>query len=422
MAVLGVILIVGSLALAVDMTRLFRVEAQIQRIAENAARLTAQNLYLMEDQALIPMVEGFIRQSLVDGSGVSAEGAGTNIVFIEVVQDRQAGQVSVAFEVAVPTVLISLFGAGEGNVLHAESRWQISLPPSEIILVLDRTEQAALQSALEGMKVGAAHFSRILDALPKQPETVRMGVVPLGGDRVNVAPRKAWTRPEEWPVLVPPAVPGIKGWSGPLEEERWCVLPRYGEGRNMPIPPSVERFPVYLEITVTPDPETGLDRYEVTTPEDCDLLRLLPPEGQPGLVQAYLEGVTGHGVAATGTALTWAERMLAPEWSGVWQAGTSFPAAYGAAQKAVILVSGSANADAALQDPLMGAVCDRLKSEGVAIHVVDYQSPPETRAGLQQCASEPARYFRVENSGQLIRAFLDVIRFLTEIESVSPWT
>src|SRR5690606_13461358 len=114
--------------------------------------------------------------------------------------------------------------------------------------------------------------------------------------------------------------------------------------------------------------------------------------------------------------MLWAERLLSPDWRGLWEPGSRSPVDYDypARSKTVLLIVGSEAADEAETARLMGA-CARLRERDVALYVIDYLAPTAASLALQDCAGAPMLYFRIEEETALRDAFLSLAGFLIQV-------
>lgn len=125
----------------------------------------------------------------------------------------------------------------------------------------------------------------------------------------------------------------------------------------------------------------------------------------------------GSGDVYAGRAMVWAERILSPAWQPFWQTTIGTPSGYEneAFKKVVIFIVGSANTSPETEDGLFIDVCDRLKTNGAAIYVIDYLAPRSFTELLEDCAMTKGHYFRVENDANVSEALFAIAKFLTVV-------
>jgi hypothetical protein len=156
--------------------------------------------------------------------------------------------------------------------------------------------------------------------------------------------------------------------------------------------------------------------------------------------QALLAKVTSL-TAAGGTAghlgTAWAWYALSPNWASLWP--TSTPAAYGTdkLQKIAILMTDGeyntqydANGIAVNQNASScpqaangcstaqaRALCTAMKAKGIVVYTIGFQLGGNQTAidTLNQCATEPGKFYTADDGNQLKQAFRDIALKLTSL-------
>ena len=114
--------------------------------------------------------------------------------------------------------------------------------------------------------------------------------------------------------------------------------------------------------------------------------------------------------AATG----WAYRMLDPDWSGQWPAGSgALPA--NQANKIVIMMTDGTHYDTTpytvgQADTIYRNLCTAMKNENYTLYTVSFKAPPAAKALLKNCASSDSHFIDANNDDQLRDAYTSIAR------------
>jgi Flp pilus assembly protein TadG len=142
---------------------------------------------------------------------------------------------------------------------------------------------------------------------------------------------------------------------------------------------------------------------------------------------AKINGLQAKGGTAGHLGTAWAWYALSPEWSGLWSSANR-PAAYGTDKLkkiAILMTDGEYNtqydSDGVSVDANKAAngsstsqarsLCAAMKAKGVEVYTVGFElggSYSEAYQTLNQCASEPGKFYDAKNEEQLKQAFRDI--------------
>jgi len=404
----------GSIALAIDVTRYISLHSKAQEAARVSVRVAAKNRNILNDENLEILARTFAENS-VTLSGTAASGLSN----FTLEKQNDGRGMTVNLSVQFPVTLMQIFNSFSELEISVSAKALAEIQNTEISFIVDRTDQMVTTGKLEALKDAASSFAGLINTLRKGDNTVRLGVMPMGNQYVNIKPYSEWVLPSEWPTDIPPAVPGEVDWTGSLEEQRWCVDVRPDEGAENDTPPSIEKFPLVFDISKEAGETPESDLYSISTSSDCTDTPFLPLNTDFDKIGLYFSSLNGHGRAAGGRALLWGERMLSPDWQTQWDVGADVPAAYGSgARKVLLFVGGNSFNSSSEEERIFSETCERLKSKGVVMYMVDFNAPTEVGEGLKTCASTTGHYYKAVDENSLNRTFKEIARSLSVLKKV----
>ena len=414
---LGLFIVIGGMAFAVDVSRIYAVKSRLSVATEAAAVAAATNLHFLNADALDLLATETLNANFGRMNLLAYKGDTVALPVVTVTPDLATGEVTVSVTVQVSTTLLRVLSFFDDVTVKKAITARQQMPETELALVLDASAASDASGKLASLKTSAEAFIAALEAETRQATGVRWALVPFGNNLVNVAPHQDWVTPGAWPVNIPPNVPGTTGWTGDLAEDRWCVAMRPGAAATSAAPPTSDPFPLVLEIASENDPVTGLPHFTNVTTPDCRGERILPLTGVAAAISAEIAGLSGVGETASGRAMLWAERVLSPLWQGLWDGDSSSPVAYNdpALRKTAVLVVASDNADAG-EDTILSNACVRMKSNGITLYTIDYLASAATADIVKACAPSTGHYFRVTSDTELLDAFFAIAKFLTVVQ------
>ncbi len=419
--VFAITVTIGFAALLLDVSRVFALQSKLHTATEMAALTVAKNLHFIDDHELSRLGQEILSANLASGSVLIANDETAQDLALMTNVSVSSGNVTVSAQATAKTYLLRIFNFLNDMTVSSAVSVRSVMPEAELVLVLDSSVMMESSGKLSDVKISAFDFINALEMHEKEKEGIQFAIVPFGGAYINVAPHKDWIEAEDWPVNVPPSVPGTKSWAGPLEQERWCVGVRDGLAGETDIPPDLSKFPLVLDISSSLNSTTGLPHYSVTTTSECRAVSIRHLAGSSADLLQDLVALSGVGGGGLERGMIWAERVLSPDWRSAWQAGGQHPVDYTDPEfdKIVLLVSGSGNGSFEGQNELLSTVCSRLKTKGVKIYVVEYQSPADLADPLRLCATSDGYYFSVTSGVHLREVFTLIGTFLTVIKTNS---
>jgi Flp pilus assembly protein TadG len=166
---------------------------------------------------------------------------------------------------------------------------------------------------------------------------------------------------------------------------------------------------------------------------------VMPLSSDKTALLAKVSGLSAAGGTAGHLGTAWAWYTLSPNWASLWSA-SSAPAAYGSAnlEKIAILMtdgeyntqydsngiavnqnayptcSSAANGCSTTQ---ARSLCSAMKAQGIVVYTIGFQLGGNQTAidTLNQCATEPGKFYSADNGDQLKQAFRDIALKLTSL-------
>ena len=413
-------IVFASMALSVDAVRYFTLSSRLQNAARTGAIFAAENSGLLSAENITSMVQQMasleIGTNFFPSLGLSANA----VKNVSVASQKNGREMTVIVQVTFSTLFMQIFSDHYSTVIEKSATASAALDNLEIILALDRSSQAGFANKLTGIKVAAGTLSALIkESRNTGVQTVKLGFIPYGSVVTNVKPFSDLVDEVDWPTHYPPSVPGIVGWAGSLKQQRWCVGDREQTILKTASPLGA-KFPLSLEIAVTPGAVPAEDYYFVATAQNCSDTAIQPLQKNIPNMDTYFASLTATGKGANGTALIWAERMLSPDWSVDWSlpAGDISPYS-GDAKKVVILINASGNDAASHEDQLLIDSCNRMKSKDVALIIVDYGSPAAMGELLRNCAKNNGHYLSVSSENNLAGSIKNIVKSLRTVKLVA---
>ena len=216
-----------------------------------------------------------------------------------------------------------------------------------------------------------------------------------------------------------------------------CVVERVGAQKYTDAPPRQNQYVLahYTEqYTGSGDAKKGV----CSVPVGAEIVALTDDK------QALLNKIDGLS-AAGGTAghlgTAWAWYTLSPNWWGLWPSSHSRPAAYGTPDLrkiAILMTDGEYNTQYASSGVAVGqswggscngaangcstdqarALCSAMKAKGITVYTVGFEvgssSSPANQL-LQQCATDPNKFYNAEDGEELKQAFRDIALKLSSL-------
>ncbi len=408
---------IGVLGLAVEGGRLYMVKARLQSLADHAALVAASNHIVLSNADVTQLVRGYVAAELLDLNDAG-------FIRIENLQVQTSWpdtatmpKVRISLTGELPLTLLKLLEFASPFTVTAQAEAQSVVAPTDIALVLDQSITAASvkQSTLVA---GGRYLSEKLSLLQSYGADFRLGVLPGSGTLVNIAPRTSWLEAGIWPAgNLPPFVPGIVTWEGPLSQQRWCVGPR-GEGAaNSLILPSGAPFPLFLTIQKIVD-AAGVDTYSIVPDVACPEDRIIPLTSNLAAMPDFIQNLSTVPALNPERGIIWANRILDENWSEDW--GHSRAPVQGRRKIILFLMAGRVS-DEWVGGQTFQSNCAAFKANDGTINIIDFTEQAVLQEQNRECA-DPSNYRSVSVVRDFNTALADFLKSLSRPILLRPAT
>lgn len=459
----AMVVLVGSVGLAVDAGRVQMVESKLQS-AVDAAGLAAGAAVSTSD--LNALATKYVKLNFNQGT----LGATLGTVTTTLSSNNQV--VTLRANVTVPTTFMKIFGQNSVDI-SATSEITRSNKGIELVMVLDTTGSMA-GTKIASLKTAAHDLVGILFGSNASSENVWIGMVPFS-QTVNIG-----TNHSSW-------LDGtVFNWGPTSENWHGCVDARYSTGRDITDdPPSVEKLRAYYwgddnnNDWITPASSTTTTTCSskssctctnygpcgtttsgnTTTTLACtgsgssrscskkvDIAisytinesgtnqkgpnafcpaASMPMTNVKATIDSGIDTLYAAGNTHVNFGAVWGWRMLSPRWRGLW-GGTmdtnNLPLNYNTPlmQKAIIIMTDGTNTMTSTVRTAYGysgvtvtqlnnklaSVCTSLKAQNILVYTILFQETNSTIVNLMRnCATTPDYYFNSPSEAELQTAF-----------------
>lgn len=474
---LSALAIIGAVGVAIDIGRSQMVQAKLQN-AVDAAGLAAGATLSTND--LTAVATKYVNLNFAQNN----LGATLGVVNAQLSSDNKV--LTVEATATLPTSITKIFNH---SIVTLDARTEVTRASRgmELVLVLDVTGSmnSAVNPAtstvtkLAALKTAVAGTGGLLDILygsgNNTAENLWVGVVPFS-QAVNIGTSTNWVRSNTF------------DWGVPLHPWEGCVMARTAPHDMSDTVPSVNLFDAYYAPTTatvnTPTSGTGVSgncsgginswkctvlsngqnrltydyRFSSTLndfkgPNTLCPQPITPMVAQKSNVVSAVNGLTAAGSTLINTGMAWGQRMLSPNWRGLWggQMNTNnLPLNYNTPlmSKVVVLMTDGMNSfsngnftaygflsqnqlgvtrslndsspptyansvEKVLDDRTLAA-CTAMKANGVVIYTIgfgrddtnNFSSSTSVNGNLlRACATSPSYYFLAPTNADLQRVF-----------------
>ncbi len=407
-------LLFGSLALAVDLARVFVFQNRLDLAAEASSLIAAQNLYLLPEDDLFALAYEVARNKVEDNPFPSFTTGEVLLDDFSISKIDDDVSIEVSLKGKLPTTLLRSLNFFEDIDVQATAIAEMTFSKTELVMVLDSSLVAEASGKLSEIKTVANYVVGQVERLVNAGKNIKLAIVPNANVFMNVAPNKGWVQSSDWPDdLIPPNVPGVTQWSGSLENQRWCIGRRLGTAAVLPVSPLTEPFPLILAINKEVGAD-GINIFSITTDDNCGSSPIRPLSASVSAFGGYLADVDAAGVFARGRSSVWAERLLSPNWQGIWNADADTPVDYGTGMRKVVLfLTGSGDTGNSQDEQDFSESCERLKQFGVKLIILNYGGGSSTNAGYESCINAGGFYGTFDESASFKSTVADFVKSLT---------
>jgi Flp pilus assembly protein TadG len=415
---LSCVVLVGILGLAVDTSRYYNYQAEMQQALDAAALAGAKMLPddSLSDADILERVQKYFYETMAN-AGIKARTLGAPSINI----DRSNHSVEVSGQAILPTTFSRLFMPSDTITLNRASKVVFDMKKIELSMVLDITGSMLQNNKLADLKAAAKDVVDELYAGSLSENGVRIALAPysasvnagsLASAVTNVAPTTTCTKVGyEWKCK---DVAGV--------DLDTCVVERQGlNAATDAAPVGINKLPN----VPTPAP-AGYT---------CPPATVLGLQGKSEIdtVKATIESYGANGATAGHIGTAWGWYLLSPEWASVL--GASAPAAYGDAtveKNMIIMTDGIFNRSyltGSTDQTVMGnesyaqfdALCDGIRGKNIKIFAVAFGTGVDARAEaeLAKCAGDPSNFFDPKTGADLKKVFKEIAKKLNTLRVAS---
>jgi Flp pilus assembly protein TadG len=417
---LSCVLLVGILGLAVDTSRYYNYQSEMQQALDAAALAGAKMLPddTLSDEDIRNRVNLFFYETMAN-AGIKVRTQEAPFITI----DRTNNSVEVAGKAYLPTTFSRMFTPSDTVILTLTSKVVFDMKKVELAMVLDITGSMNSSNKLADLKVAGKD---IIDEL-------YAGSLSENGVRIAIAPYSASVNAgglADDVTNIPATTTCTRSWYGGSVcrdtagvDIDSCVVERQGsEALTDAAPVGANKLPNV--------PTLPYGNYS------CPAATVIPLMGksQKDQLKTTLDGYLASGWTAPQIGAAWGWYLLSPEWSSVL--GASAPAPYGddTVEKSMIIMTdgifntsyltgGSTPAATQANESYaqFDALCDGIKGKNIKIFSVAFGTGVDARAeaALQKCASEPSNYFDATTGADLKAAFKEIAKKLNTLRVAS---
>ncbi len=305
----------------------------------------------------------------------------------------------------------------------------------EVAMMLDVTGSMAGQK-IQDLKDSAKDLINIVVWDDQSKYTSKVAIVPFSEDiRLPNSGVRNKARGTSLPSTK--SVTTGSGWSQQTKTYYLsdCVVERTGTEKYTDVAPKSGQY-VMAHYTEQSTGNGNSKKGVCTVPAGAEVM---PLTSDKTLLLAKVDSLSAAGGTAGHLGTAWAWYTLSPNWASIWPSSNA-PAAYGSAdlEKIAILMTDGEyntqydangvgvdynaypscpNAANGCSTTQARALCTAMKAKGITIYTIGFQLGGNQTAidTLNQCATEPGKFYTADNGDQLKQAFRDIALKLTSL-------
>jgi Flp pilus assembly protein TadG len=412
---LSCIVLFGLIGLATDTSRYYNYTAQMQS-ALDAATLAGAKILPdpnTNDNDIKAVIEANFNQFMTT-AGINAKSVDASNITV----DRSTNTIVTQGKATLPAMFASILTGNKTQSINLTSKVVYDRKTVELAMVLDITGSMNTGSKLADMKAAAKDVIDELFNASLDENSVRIALAPYSA-AVNAGDLAASVTA---PVPVPVNQCSTKPKKGyPCQDAAGvaidtCVIERQGaNAATAAAPVGTDVLPVV--------PTTPYGNYT------CPDATVVPLSGKSDrdTIKAILDSYVATGSTAGHIGTAWGSYLLSPAWSGVL--GTGAPAAYGNADKSMIIMtdgvfntsyltggSTAATTQADESYAQFDALCNQIKADGIRIFTVGFAlNDARALTELSNCASDPTTFFDAKTGDDLKKSFHSIAKKLNTL-------
>jgi Flp pilus assembly protein TadG len=379
---------------------------------KNAAIATAQKFYAQNITSRLPVIDDSVSFA-VGENGMSMTASGTAYIKTPFLQFANIDKLPLlsTSQTQFSRAELAVGGNGGENL--------------EIAMMLDVTGSMAGQK-LADLKTAAKDLINIVIWDDQSKFTSKVAVVPFSED-IRFPNSGAMNKARGT------SLPASKTVGSGRNQKTYylsdCVVERTGSQKYTDAAPGTGQY-VMAHYTANSTGNGNSRKGVCSIPAGAELM---PLTSKKHALLAKVDGLSAAGGTAGQLGTAWAWYMLSPNWATLWPA-VNRPQAYGTdnLQKIAILMtdgeyntqydsngirasaSAAANGSSTTQ---ARALCTAMKAKGITVYTVGFQLGGNKTAieTLNQCATEPGKFYNADDGDQLKQAFRDIALKLTSL-------
>jgi Flp pilus assembly protein TadG len=409
---LSCIVLFGLVGLATDTSRYYNYTSQMQSALDAATLAGAKMLPdpSMDDTDVRKVIEANFDHSM-SLAGINPKSVDAKNIVI----DRPTNTVVTEGSATLPVLFSGIVTGNTTQKVRLKSKVVFDRKVVELSMVLDITGSMNTGSKLADMKAAAKDVIDELYNASLDENSVRIALAPYSaavnaGDLASAVTASTTnqcpTKPKKGETCKDPVGTAIDT----------CVIERQGpNAANGAAPVGADVLPTV--------PSTPYGNYT------CTASTVVPLSGksEQATLKAVLDGYVAEGSTAGHIGTAWGLYLLSPEWAGIL--GTGAPAAYGNADKNIIIMtdgvfntsyltggSTAATTQADESYAQFDSLCDQIKSKNIQVFTVGFAlSDSRALSELQNCATDATTFFDAKTGDDLKAAFHSIAQKLNTL-------
>ena len=400
-------LIIAIVGIAIDISRAVNVKSMAQASLDSAVLASTVSSKSQNTATMID-IEDFGKSYFREHFKPSVKGVMIEDIVIS--HDANIHEVIGSVTVSVANKFMFIFGQRTLpiNVVSVAKGGSVQ-PPTDISIMLDISGSMA-GAKLLGLNDAVTGFLDETIGVSNTSTTTRVAFAPFSSS-VNAGSFE-------------------NGLSGSLTPDR-CVAERSGANAFTNALPNQDMFSVEGEFAISDDenggayrnayfngaPATpGFDMLSASTL--CPDAEIFPLTGDYNQLKTRLDSYQAAGLTAGHIGIAYAWYLISEEWQSFWPLASQRGLNADTQKIAILMSDGQFNTyfQSANGEPndQGRALCNNMKTAGVTIYSVSFDTSGSSEDLLNECASTPDKFFNTDTTAELSAAFYEIANGITE--------
>lgn len=399
-------IVVGAAGFAVDLSMAHMVKQRLSNAIDAAALAAAATAGGGTESAITAKVQQFFYMNYpLDKVGST----------YDLIVNVSGDDITVSAKSKYKTSFAKLLGVDE-LVVSAKTTVTREILGLEVAMVLDVTGSMSTNNNIGALRIAATNFLNVLCTNNACSSLVKIGIVPFA-NTVNVGPYGLGKNPSgstyDTAFVNNPLNKSFNQSSG---TQWWgCILERS-------TPEDTKNAGVNWKWNMYSNPSGGINN-------GCNKSYLLPLTSVYGTIKAKIAGLAASGNTLSNIGMVWGYRLLSPE--APFREGASWGDVT-TKKVAILMTDGDNNIGGAYSaygswatlkltdrnlDDKLATTCQNMKNDGITIYTITFTSGIDnvTRGYFKNCASSPEKYYNAPSQANLLEAFEQIARELSNI-------